>query len=185
MRGIVLCGGNSRRMGSDKGLLLYNGVTWAQHAGEKLVRLGMPVFYVINQEQEASYTMNRISPTFIDNSTLDIGGPLRGIITAHLLFPQDDLFILACDLRDMQDDILRHLLTSHKQDVTVYTKDMFDEPLCGIYTHTALATLYNLYRQEKLVKHSMQYALRQLDVQRLPIPAAWLPGFENYNSGVI
>ncbi|WP_295119792.1 molybdenum cofactor guanylyltransferase [uncultured Chitinophaga sp.] len=182
MRGIVLCGGSSSRMGSDKGLLLHNGIPWAQHAGEKLITLGIPVSYAINKEQESSYAAQRITPTFIDNNTLDIGGPLRGIFTAHLLFPKDDLFILACDLRDMHTDILRNLLTSHQQDVTVYTGEMFDEPLCGIYTHTALSTLCNLYHQGKLLKHSMQYALRLLDVQRLAIPAEWVPGFRNYNS---
>lgn len=32
MTGIILCGGKSSRMGSDKGLLSTSGITWAETA---------------------------------------------------------------------------------------------------------------------------------------------------------
>lgn len=179
--GIVLCGGSSSRMGSDKGLLFHEGKTWAQLAGEKLSTFGVPVAYAINREQQAAYAEQYISPTFIDNDGLGVGGPLRGIFTAHLLFPNEDLFILACDLRDMQPAIISHLLDTHRQGVTVYHHDGFDEPLCGIYGHDALANLYGAYIAGKLAKYSLQYALQQVETQRLPIPEQWLPGFKNYN----
>ena len=36
LTGIILCGGESRRMGRDKGLLEKDGVTWAQYMADKL-----------------------------------------------------------------------------------------------------------------------------------------------------
>ena len=43
MIGVVLCGGNSTRMGSDKGLLKEEEETWAELAGRKLKALQLPV----------------------------------------------------------------------------------------------------------------------------------------------
>ena len=37
LMGLVLCGGESRRMERDKGLLLHDGVPWALYAGRKLM----------------------------------------------------------------------------------------------------------------------------------------------------
>ena len=49
--GVVLCGGKSSRMGSDKGLLKLNDKTWAELAVKKMEQLRIPVYVSINETQ--------------------------------------------------------------------------------------------------------------------------------------
>jgi len=43
MLGIILCGGESSRMGTDKGLLIKDQKTWTRATFEKLELLSIPV----------------------------------------------------------------------------------------------------------------------------------------------
>jgi molybdenum cofactor guanylyltransferase len=51
MLGIVLCGGQSSRMGTDKGLMVNEARTWAQTAVDKLTTLLIPVKISVNEKQ--------------------------------------------------------------------------------------------------------------------------------------
>ena len=46
--GVVLCGGQSKRMGSDKGLLVKDGKPWAMCIADKLEKAALPVVVSIN-----------------------------------------------------------------------------------------------------------------------------------------
>ncbi|GGH03134.1 NTP transferase domain-containing protein [Pedobacter zeae] len=48
MLGIVLCGGQSLRMGTDKGLLIHQDKLWAQVAADKLSVLDLLVNFSVN-----------------------------------------------------------------------------------------------------------------------------------------
>lgn len=183
MTGIVLCGGNSSRMGTDKGLMLADGMPWALLAGQKLAALHLSVSYVVNERQVTAYTSKHIVPLIVDDPALPAAGPLKGILSAHLSLPGEDLLVLACDLRDMLPVTLQQLLHHYKgEDACVYTNDKFDEPLCGVYSHTALKRVYERCISGRMEKYSMQYVLGNLDVHRLPVPEEWQPAFKNYNT---
>ena len=49
MYGLILCGGKSSRMGTDKGLLKLEANTWAQTAVDKLSELSIPVKLSVNK----------------------------------------------------------------------------------------------------------------------------------------
>ena len=51
MLAIILCGGRSSRMGTDKGLLKLEETTWVQSAAEKMKQLNLPVYISVNQDQ--------------------------------------------------------------------------------------------------------------------------------------
>src|SRR4051812_4885506 len=116
MRGVILCGGQSTRMGADKGLLKQGSLTWAELAAHKLSSLQIPVSLSVNKEQATIYS-KIFSPDqlIIDNEALSIKGPLLGVLSAHQNFPDEDLVILACDMIEMSASVLQDLINNYQQ----------------------------------------------------------------------
>src|SRR6478609_4900993 len=103
MIAVVLCGGQSMRMGTDKGLIKQDSITWSELACNKLASLQLPVVLSVNKQQYRAYAAIHQSTLLIqDDDALDIGGPLKGILSVHLQAAEKDLMVLACDMPDMQ-----------------------------------------------------------------------------------
>jgi molybdopterin-guanine dinucleotide biosynthesis protein A len=187
MIGLVLCGGQSERMGSDKGILLANGQTWANLAEAKLKALNLPVKFSINANQESDYgNLFQKENLIADNLTLHIGGPLKGVLSAYLSAPAEDLVVLACDLIKMDVSIMNKLMNERENhpdfDAYVFLNNDFYEPLCGIYTEKGLAKIMKLYKEGNLKKHSMHATLELLNTRKLILSSAEKSSFKNFNS---
>lgn len=187
MTGIVLCGGQSTRMGSDKGLLPQDTGNWATHAAEKLSTLDIPVLFSINPQQFPVY--GELFPPeqlIIDNETFPVKGPLLGVLSSHLQLPAEDLFALACDMPFMETSLLKelyaHYLLDKKTLAYVFTNNGEPEPLCAIYTTKGLSFIYQMLLDGTLTRHSMKFMLDQLPVHRIPIPESQQSCFRNINA---
>ena len=191
MLGVILCGGDSSRMGKDKGLIPATGQNlatenWAALAVEKMATLGVRVVLSVNERQLATYASVFPRDLLVpDDPTLSVKGPLAGLLSIHRQTPLEDLFVLACDLPLMEPVLLQALFSrrSVRTDAQayLYTMDGEPEPLCGIYTAAGLDLITGLYRAKRLVRHSMKYALEQLDVDSLAVPEDKKGCFENFN----
>ncbi|MCU7550780.1 molybdenum cofactor guanylyltransferase [Chitinophagaceae bacterium LB-8] len=181
--GVILCGGESKRMGTDKGLIQQDGKTWAQIVANKIPALGLPVVISINDRQVEDY--GRIFSSdhlVVDN--VDINGPLRGLLTVHQSFPQSDILLLACDLIDMDTDTIQNLISVAKADENyefyVYENHGLAEPFCAIYTSKGLKSVYDKALQHGLTQNSFQSVLANGKTKRIvlnnPDP------FRNYNT---
>src|SRR5215204_2074802 len=112
--GVVLCGGESKRMGSDKGLLRLDGKTWTEHIVKKLREEDLPVVISINEKQQEPYgKIFRKKELVVDQ--LPMHGPLNGLLTVHQQYPQKDILLMACDLIDMEKSILEELINSYEE----------------------------------------------------------------------
>ena len=69
MLGIILCGGQSSRMGSDKGLLKLEANTWAQTAIDKMSALNIPIKISVNSQQYPDYKFVFPSTDLIKDNT--------------------------------------------------------------------------------------------------------------------
>lgn len=186
MTGIVLCGGNSTRMGTDKGLLKEEEQTWAELAASKLTALHLPVVVSVNREQLQMY--EQIFPAdqlLADNDTFDAKAPLFGLLSVHLKLQSEDLFVLACDIRDMTTALMENLVNEYNQKTheayTYHTGDR-PQPMCGIYTAEGLKRIYDLYRQGHLNRYSMMHTLKVLKTKYIPVKDEDCPAFNNYNT---
>ncbi len=188
MIGLVLCGGQSIRMGTDKGLMINTKkVTWAQQSFSLLSKLEIPVVISVNKTQLSHY--KRIFPLqelILDQTDLKLKGPLLGLLSVHKKYPKKDLFVLACDMGGMQLPVMQQLLKRYREDKNrnayVYATDKISEPLCAIYTAEGLNELYTLLQNNELHKHSLQYCINLLNADRSPIPDDWRGYFSNFNT---
>ena len=187
MLGIILCGGQSSRMGSDKGLLKYGLKTWAEIAVDKLQQLELPVIISINPKQLKRYS-EIFSPKILDedDESLQLRGPLAALLSIHQKFPSEDLLVLACDMLQMETSLLKELLSKCSRhpnfDAFVYVNDGEAEPLCGVYKANALYKIFQLYLANQLMKHSMKYALEQINTYTIPLANDKKKYFRNFNT---
>ncbi len=186
MLGVILCGGQSSRMGSDKGLLKTQSETWAQLAADKITMLGLPVVISVNEHQFRDY--NNLFPAtqlLKDNPSLQLKGPLLGVLSTHRQYPAEDLLVLACDMPLMEVSILRELVSLYKKetaDAYVFANDKEPEPLCAIYTANGLKQIIRLYNNNMLARHSMKFALEQINSFVQPMMVGHERHFRNFNA---
>jgi len=187
MLGIILCGGKSSRMGSDKGLLKLEAKTWAQTAFDKLAELNFPIVISVNKKQLTDYaSVFNATELISDDPSLSIHGPLSGVLSVHLQHPAEDLMILACDKPLMETVLLKELLVQYNhyptEDAFIFTNEGEPEPLCGIYKGKGLAHILELYKNNQLPKHSMKYMLEHVLTHTVPLPEDKKKCFRNFNA---
>ena len=181
--GVVLCGGESKRMGADKGLIKTNDTTWAQLIAAKLSVFNIPVIISINHQQLELY--NEIFPQeqlVIDH--VDIKGPLKGLLSVHEKFPSKDILLMACDLIDMDQSTLKNLIetyhTNQQFDFFVYKNNDFTEPFCAIYTSKGLKPVLQKAMVHALEKFSFQNVLEEGNTKKISVENT--ASFRNHNS---
>ncbi|GAB2767767.1 hypothetical protein GCM10027275_07770 [Rhabdobacter roseus] len=186
LRGLVLSGGESRRMGRDKGLIPTTEGTWAQRAGTLLGTLGLSVAVVVREAQRAAYA-EVLDPAFelLLDADLPLGGPLKGILSAHQKYPTHDWLVLPCDLPDMTAAVLRQLVLFYEQNPTAtawaYREPEGWQPLPGIYSARRLRYLTRVLGRGQLRRASLQQVLERGHSAALVLPSALKGTFRNYN----
>lgn len=187
MTGLLLCGGKSSRMGSDKGLLTTSGITWTETAFHKLSAVVSPIAISVNSEQFPLYTKYFTKNLLIiDNDQLKIGGPLCGLLSAHIQMPGEDILLLACDLLFMETAVFDALLLQQQKmpekEAFVFTQEEEAEPLCGIYRASGLKRIFSAYQSGNLGKPSMKHILETLNTSLTALPEEWKLCFRNINT---
>ncbi|RZJ83160.1 MAG: molybdenum cofactor guanylyltransferase [Chryseobacterium sp.] len=181
LTGVVLCGGQSKRMGTDKGLILLADQPWAQIMSEKLKAVSLQPVLSINKSQEEKYLQHFKAESLVLDHT-EIPGPLNGLMSVHDRFPDQDLLLLACDMINMRTETLETLVSvCTKQsgfDFYAYHNTQFWEPLCAIYTASGLKNIKNQLLKDK--DHSFQHILNNEHTYKLEITD--LESFRNMNS---
>ncbi|QEK52911.1 molybdenum cofactor guanylyltransferase [Pedobacter aquae] len=172
LSGLILCGGQSKRMGTDKGLILNDSLKdkqpWFTFMADKLKPFALKTFISINKTQLEPYQKYFNPASFIIDQH-EVEGPLNGLLSAHQLHPETDFIVLACDLINLQTATLTKLIESYQQfpdyDYYAYHNQQFWEPLCAIYTAKALKN----YPYQASSKHSFQALLNQGKTYKLDI----------------
>jgi molybdenum cofactor guanylyltransferase len=175
--GLVLCGGESRRMGTDKGLIMEGDTICAKIVGDKMVQEGLEVYYSINALQVQNYSKH-IAPDKLIIDSNECPGPLRGLLSAHESIPGKDLLLLACDMPDIMQADIRKLITAwevQEADYFAYRDNEYFQTFCAIYTLGGLNAL------DKTGCESMSLQKILHNNITFPLEIGNIRSFANYN----
>ena len=132
--GLVLAGGESRRMGRDKALLVRDGHSQLAHIAALLDGITERVYVSSRQEQQDDPERSRFE-NIIDR--YEGIGPIAGILSAMDAHPNADWLVVACDLPNIDEPTLSFLIENAKQEqpFTAFKSnyDGLPEPLCALY----------------------------------------------------
>lgn len=170
MNGLILIGGHSSRMGSDKSLLVYHQQPQWQH----LVALLSPrceQVYVCGRKAQ-------FQPAFENYWLLDPYeiGPLGGILTALEYNAEVDWLVVACDMPFVNDETIDFLQQNHSQNTLATAflspSSRLPEPLLAIWGATSRAVVQEAFARQQ---HSPMMLLRHPNVHLLECPQPiWL-----------
>ncbi|MCC9137481.1 molybdenum cofactor guanylyltransferase [Pontibacter silvestris] len=183
--GVVLSGGESKRMGRDKGLLPIHDTHWAKFIEQKLLALQIPVVVSVNSMQVESYS-KLFSAEQLVVDTVAVEGPLKGLLSVHQKYPECDLLLMACDMIEMETSTLNRLVQVYQAnplfDFCVYQQAEFAEPFGGIYTSDGLKNVMKKLACGTLTKFSMRSVLDTGNTKRVVLEHTNRNSFKNYNS---
>lgn len=146
--GLVLAGGKSSRMQTDKAALAYRGRSQLTEAMRLVTPLVARAFVSVRADQ-IDEPLRAGFAQIIDREVNM--GPIAGIMAAQEQFPQVAWLVVACDLPFLDAATLQHLLGARDllRDATAYlsSHDGLPEPLCAIYEPASRKTL-TAYRRD-------------------------------------
>jgi len=167
--GLVLAGGESRRMGRDKALLQRDGRSQLAHMVELLGAHVDRVFVSTRPDQQEEPERRQFAQ-IVDR--YDDMGPLAGVLSAMDTHPDVDWLVAACDLPNIDDETLDHLLAqrSHTHPFTAYVSshDGLPEPLCAVWRAGTADLIRDFVAQgircpRKILIRSNTHILEQVD----------------------
>lgn len=174
--GLVLAGGFSKRMNSDKANLVYP--AYGKPQWEVTVECIRPfckeVFLSVRDGQRLDGFSEGSPKTIIDRDSSQ--GPFSGFLSAMERVPGQALLVVACDLPLLDRSVLRELI-EHRgtADAIAYrsSSDGLPEPLCSLYEPAMLevcrTAAHDGARCPRKILIQQESSVKLLD---LPIPNA-------------
>lgn len=127
--GIILAGGESSRMGKDKGLLMWKGQTFTEHIIQALDPIVSEMMIIANSEEYNQFGL----PVYPD--VLKNRGPLGGIYTGLSYSETYRNLIVSCDVPLITSNTLQKLIVhdEDEHDIIQLSDRSREMPLVAMY----------------------------------------------------
>ncbi len=147
LNAVILIGGKSERMGTDKYQLKVHDQPQYVHLYEMLSRPDIKPHLSCNKDQDAKIPDNYHK--IIDQH--EGIGPIGGLISAIQKDPKTPILLIACDLINLTENTIRQLIENNHpdHDVVTYHKQGtdFKETTCTIYNLSSFKYVSELVEQ--------------------------------------
>lgn len=147
--GIILAGGKSLRMGSNKAELMFGGETFLQHQIGKLRALGISDILVSGSGYQVSTDVRVIPDEYPDR------GPMGGLHACLKAAENSKCVVLGVDVPLIPLAALAHMCRIHADGVTVLRHSGGEEPMIGVFDR-------DLYREIRPLIESGGASVRAL-----------------------
>jgi molybdopterin-guanine dinucleotide biosynthesis protein A len=142
---IVLAGGQSKRLGRDKSLLLVDGQPLISRTVEKLTNLSDDLIVVTNSPER--YESLALPVRFVPDERRGVGA-LMGVYSGLKVVNHPHALAVACDMPFLNLSLLHYMLPlADGHDVVIPRVSGFLEPLHAIYGKSCLPAMNRLLEQ--------------------------------------
>ena len=144
--GIILCGGKSSRMKTNKALLKFGDITTIEILTNKLSKIFNKVLISANSINEYSFlNLSIVKDKYINK------GPLAGIYSALEASETEKNFIISCDMPLVSIEIINYLtdFNSNKKILLPKVNGKIQK-LCGVYSKSIIEEIEKLILQSEI-----------------------------------
>ena len=173
--GIIIAGGKSSRMGSDKGFLKLNGSTFVSHIIEALKPMVNEIIVVSNNSDYDVFNLKRV------NDIIEDAGPLAGLYTGLFHSKTEFNLVLSCDIPFINTAVLKQLIEGFDDDFDAIQLQSQDKtmPLIAMYKRQCMHQFLKLLQNDK---RRLRIAVEQLHTKTITIDSEWDQYVENINT---
>lgn len=134
---IILAGGNSSRMGEDKGLMLLEGKPMIEHVIGAVSSFANKIIIVSNNEEYQQFNY----PVYED--LVKGKGPLAGIYTGLYYSQTEENIILSCDVPYVTIELISFLIEkAGNHQITIPSFQGKSHQLIGVFSKSCEAPLF-------------------------------------------
>jgi molybdopterin-guanine dinucleotide biosynthesis protein A len=163
MTGVILAGGKSSRMGSNKALLQIEGKTFIEHIAETLRLVVSRVIIIADRQEEFAFLALPMYPDIYKEC-----GPLAGLHSSFIHTDTPAVLAVTCDMPLLEASLLSSLLdVPPSYDAALFSSNEFIQPFPGFYRRSCLPRLEDNLQGKK---YSVIGLIRALNVITFPVP---------------
>ena len=173
--GIILAGGKSSRMGTDKGFLMFDDKPFIQHSIDALKPLVSEIIIVSDNDDYDVFGHNRVED-LIKNS-----GPVAGIYSGLEASKTVYNLILSCDIPLINSELLKTILKEidEKSEIIQVESNNKTMPLIALYKTSCKTKFSKLLQQGE---KRLQFAVNQCEVKTITLNKHYEISTSNVNS---
>ncbi|HIH61295.1 MAG TPA: molybdenum cofactor guanylyltransferase [Methanobacteriales archaeon] len=151
---IILCGGHSKRMGTDKGLIILDGKPLIARILDKIKPYFDEILIILRDEQQKKQYLRLLKDENVKIFTDIIKGkgPLGGLLTGLLNIKSEYALVLPCDspfiTREFIENCIKMNLEEYDGIIPVWGDGRL-EPLHGIYNQRVAGRIRKLLLEDE------------------------------------
>ena len=166
--GIILCGGKSSRMQTNKALLKLGDKTVIEIVAAKLKCIFNKVFISANDSKEYDFLkLPVVNDIFIGK------GPLAGIHSALKYSSTEKNFIISCDMPLISVELIKYLINfNFEKSILLPKSNGRIQQLCGIYSKSLIDEIENIFKlseKDKKIKGSIYELLERASIEIIDV----------------
>jgi len=178
--GVILAGGRSSRMGSNKALLPCRGGLFIEAIYRQLSALFPEVLLVTNTPEQYGFLPCRKAGDIFPDM-----GALAGLHSGLYHSRTDHIFAVACDMPYLSDALVRALIARrHQADVVIAEGECGLEPLHALYSRACLGAMEAalLGGKKRLVSFLPEVRVKTVPLREVRAIDPLLDSFRNINT---
>jgi len=155
--GIILAGGKSSRMGTDKGMMFYKGRPMIQHILDPMAKICQRILIVTSNPMYGMFGFELVKDEKPDY------GPVMGVLSGLRRSDTELNLVLSCDAPFVNFELMKQLIrNSDDTDVVAASSSVGVHPLIAVYRQNCITAFEQAVKQDE---HRLRTVLDQLEVQ--------------------